>query len=79
MAKELTILPSLKKSFNCTAVLSKQQASESHVAAPPTPRQLRPSRKALGTQTHSHVLLKPGTHLPHKLLRNQQGKSCLPL
>ena len=79
MAKELTILPSLKKSFNCTAVLSKQQASESHVAAPPTPRRLHPSRKALGTQTHSHVLLKPGTHPPHKLLRNQQGKSCLPL
>lgn len=27
MAKELTILPTLKKSFNCPAILPKQQAS----------------------------------------------------
>lgn len=33
MAKELTILPRLKKSFNCTAILSKQQASAPYVAA----------------------------------------------
>lgn len=33
MAKELTILPSLRKSFNCTAIPSKQQASAPYVAA----------------------------------------------
>lgn len=49
MAKELTILPSLKKSFNCTAVLSKQQASTPYVAAHPPTTRIGPSRQALGT------------------------------
>lgn len=62
MAKELTILPSLEKSFNCTTILSKQQASALHVATHPTQMQICPSRKALGTWPHKGILLKPPTN-----------------
>lgn len=63
MAKELTILPSLKKSFNCCVIFSKQQASTPHVATHPTTTQICPSHK-FGTRPHNSVVLKPGTRSP---------------
>lgn len=60
MAKELTILPSLRKSFNCPAILCKQQASAPYVAAHPTTTRICPSRRALGARPRNRVLLKPG-------------------
>lgn len=57
-------MPSLKKSFNCTAIPSKPQASEPYVATHPTPAPVCPSRRAPLTWPHSGVLLKPGTRRP---------------
>lgn len=60
MAKELAILPSLRKPFNFTAVLCKQQASAPYVAAHPTTTRICPSRRALGPRPRNSVLLKLG-------------------
>lgn len=63
MAKELTALPSLKKSFNCTVIFSKQQASEPYESQP-----LHQHGFAL------HAMLWPSASNCSQ--KNDQGESC---